>query len=402
MQGPRFGPRPLLHDTTRLGLALPNVVSISPDDGLRERSLSRRAERWDALHVLWDESELPRVRKCGRVSVRHDGSAAIRVSESNGAGYAGLATCGSVWACPVCSAKIAATRQQEIETAATWWEHHGGALAMGTFTVAHKVYNSLASVWDAVAAGWHSITSGRAWKRNCATFGVEGWIRIVEVTHGEHGWHVHVHVLFFLHHGLMPVERAALTAALLGRWQTGIGKHGFTASGVHGARLEMAHGTDAARVLSDYFTKGVYSADGSAPRVVGLEMARGDLKETRAGGSRTPFRILRDFYTDGDLDDLELWHEWERGSKGRRQSAWSKGLRDVCRLTRERTDDEIVAEELGSALDDVVVLPAETVRATAYQRAELLRVAQVDGADAVRKWLDRRGHVWHDPAQLRR
>jgi hypothetical protein len=264
------------------------------------------------------------------------------------------------------------------------------------------VSNSLASVWDAVSAGWHAITSGRAWKRNCATFGLEHWLRVIEVTHGRNGWHVHVHVLFFLHHGLGAVERATLSVALLGRWRSGIGKHGFDASNQRGVRIDMAHGRQAARTLSDYFTKGTYTADGTAPAAVALEMARGDLKKTRDGASRTPFGILRDVYTKGDADDLAMWHEWERGSKSRRQTAWSKGLREVSRLTREKSDEEIAGEESGSALDDVVVLPAETVLATAYVREYPLRLLEESGRAALVAWLDGQGLPWLEPGHSRR
>ncbi|OLM28013.1 hypothetical protein Ae717Ps2_6863c [Pseudonocardia sp. Ae717_Ps2] len=40
--------------------------------------------------------------------------------EPGTAGFGGLATCGSVWACPVCSAKISARRSKDLEQLINW------------------------------------------------------------------------------------------------------------------------------------------------------------------------------------------------------------------------------------------------------------------------------------------
>lgn len=377
------------------------TASVANPDATVERGRLRRADRYIARSHLWDLSTLKRVRLCGKVSVRQDKTVAVRHAIRDGrasVGYAGLYTCGSVWACPVCSAKIARHRQGEIEQTCAWWERQGGTLAMATFTVSHRRGQSLKSVWKAVTDGWHEITSGRAWKRNSATFGIEGWIRVLEVTHGANGWHVHVHTLFLLHHGLAQFEQHALSAALLGRWRTGIGKHGFSASSRRGVDLRQLHGADPARVLADYFTKGVYSPDGTAAAVAGLELARGDLKETRSGGSRTPFRILYDLLEYGDADDAELWAEWEQGSYRKRQMAWSKGLRELVRIT-DKSDEDIAADELGSADDDVLVLTAETVTATRYVRHELLDALEARGLPGLRDWLHVRGLSFMTPLE---
>ena len=46
-------------------------------------------------------------------------------SNSGIAHYAGLTTCGSIWACPVCSAKIRNTRALEISAATAAWDFAG-------------------------------------------------------------------------------------------------------------------------------------------------------------------------------------------------------------------------------------------------------------------------------------
>ena len=72
--------------------------------------------------------------------------------------------------------------------------------------------------------------------------------------------------------------------------------------------------------------------------------------------------MLRDGLTTGFLDDLELWRDWERVSKGRRQVTWSLGdhdLRTLAGLDPEQSDEEIAAEEVLHG-DDALALPHET------------------------------------------
>jgi hypothetical protein len=375
-------------------------TTVTPPADAGQRSRDRRADCLEAQSVLWQESKLKSVKLCGRSSLVADGSVAVRARVVDGrkvAGFAGLARCGSVWACPVCSRKIAAERQRQLEEAGRAWEKLGGALAMTSLTVSHRAGQRLTSVWDAVQSGWNQVTSGRAWKKITRSFGIEGWHRVTEVTVGANGWHVHIHVVLFLHHGLGHADRAELTRVLLARWRQGIAKKGFGASEQHGADVRMIHGADSAAVLADYFTKGVYTPDGSAAAAVALEAARGDLKQAR-GASRTPFGVLYDFIRRGDVEDLELWHEWERGSKGRRQTSWSKGFREFLALTAERSDAEIVGDEFGDATDNVVILPAETWKAVRPYRSVLLDLVEThESPHALSDWLEAHGLPWLPP-----
>ena len=86
--------------------------------------------------VLWHRSSLPRCRKCGRVPIA---SGVSMVDNAGVAHYRGLATCGSIWACPVCSAKIRNARALEIAEAAGNWHRAGNTVLMVTFTVPHDI-----------------------------------------------------------------------------------------------------------------------------------------------------------------------------------------------------------------------------------------------------------------------
>src|SRR5450830_1322733 len=99
---------------------LENIANNSSPNRAERRS-DLRKRRYLGREVNWGESRLKRCRDCGRVAITVGGSVAVRVSGGVG-GFAGLSTCGSVWACGVCNAKIMARRQLEIGAAVEVWK----------------------------------------------------------------------------------------------------------------------------------------------------------------------------------------------------------------------------------------------------------------------------------------
>lgn len=347
--GPASSPGPSLPSVSRQGL---------------------RSARFAAQRVLWDESSLPRVRKCGRVSVSGDSLVSVRATGAGAerrAGFGGLHTCGSVWACPVCASKIQGKRREEVATALGGW---CGAVGMVTLTMRHRQGQSLAALWSGVSRAWGRVTSGRWWKDAQAHYGIEGWLRVVEVTHGKNGWHVHVHAAVLLPVGTGSDELDALGVDMFARWSSALVSSGFAApllrSGGMDARLIYG-----AEVLGDYFTKTQYTPAESAAG----ELAGGGTKSGR-GGNRTPFEILADLYTHGDAEDLDLWHEWEAGSKGRRQLTWSRGLRERLLTEPELTDQELAEVDEGG--EDLLFFESATWREARWHRAALADAAERD------------------------
>ena len=85
-----------------------------------------------------------------------------------------------------------------------------------------------------------------------------------------------------------------------------------------------------------------------------MELTQTQSKVARGVHKTVPVWELLDGAIDGEVAPLRLWREWERGSKGRRQIGWTKGLRERFRIGQELSDEEIAAEELGR-VDDTVV-----------------------------------------------
>jgi hypothetical protein len=307
-----------------------------------------------------------------------------------------VVTCGSVWAEPVCNAKIMARRAVEIGAAIALWQAQGGQVAFLTFTMRHREGQALHGLWEALSGAWGLVTSGPPWVKAKERAGVAGWLRAVEVTHGRNGWHVHIHALVFLGSSATAATVAELHGRMFTRWAAALERRGLSALAVaQDARLIDG---PADQHLADYFTK----ATDDLHRL-GLEFTATQTKGTRSAlGTRSTWALLDDLEDLGDADALDRWHEWERGSKGRKQLTWSRGLRELLGLRREHTDEEVAGEEAGTADDTMVIITPEgwkTLCSNAVRLGELLDVAEDAGLLGVRRYLDRHGVGYVVPSE---
>lgn len=392
--------------------------------------------------MLWRESTLERVRKCKRVPIM-GGDVLIRdnVGTSH---YVGVATCGSIWACPVCGANIRNKRSQEISEATARWDGRGGGVYMATFTAPHDLGMRLKPLFSVISDGFRAVLSGRAWAgesraayakrvacweksgrdrgepepvrrpgeseraflrrreswevsgkargrdRPVRTVGIKerlgivGQIRSMEVTYGEHGWHPHLHVLIYTEDRLGDGQAEELRGYLRERWSRFIVKAGYRQPhDDHGVKVDRCvKATEAGKYIAKTQEGG---------RNPGNELARGDLKQGGEGG-RTPLEILDDFRWNGDSADLRLWREYEQVTHGRQCITWSKGLREILGADPERSNEELAAEEVGG--DDVAFIPGQTWKAITRMPglpAALLDASERGGLDGVNVLLRRYG-----------
>jgi hypothetical protein len=337
--------------------------------------------RYAQRQVLWAESALQRVRYCGRVPT---GSADLIAIKAQGevAHYAGLQSCGSIWACPVCSAKIRNTRAEEISAGAAAWEQAGNSVYMVTLTAPHDLGMRLAALLPVIADSFRAVIGGGSWQRLKKRTGIVGNIRSVEVTHGQRGWHPHLHVLLFITGDPGAYGLAALVLHFRARWRRAIVAAGYRPpDDLHGVRVDRC---ESAAEAGAYIAK---TQDGSS---VGNEMARADLKRGREA-HRTPFGILDDFRWTGDLADLALWHEYERATKAHQCITWSKGLKSLL-LVSDRDDEEIAAEEVGGEIVALIEVTAwREVTSVPGLPGYLLDQAEHGGIQAVSAVLARYG-----------
>lgn len=282
----------------------------------------------------------------------------VRCTCSGEAYPAAIATCGNVWACPVCSAKIRTRRASEVESGAQVWSALGGDLAMLTLTVRHHRWMSLPQVLEAVTGGWRRLQDLKSYRELRKLLG--GSIKAVEVTVGPNGWHVHIHVLFFVTPGVERSQVDQLAADLFDPWRRMAGEVlGVEPSKEHGIDLTWVDASAAA-----YVSK------------IGSEIANAGTK-----GGRDPF-VLLDAAGDGEAEAVGLFCEYADAMRGRQSLSWSKGLRSLLGLDRELSDEELAEQEEGGEL--VEVLPAGVWNGLVLRGDAADYLAEVE-----RKWAER-------------
>jgi Replication protein len=351
-------------------------------------------ERWYGLRAaLWTRSSLPRVRKCGRCR-RTAGGVGVRLSDGV-AGLAGLVTCGSVWVCPVCSRKIAARRALEVGSVVAAAVSEGFTVVLVTLTLRHRMGQPLGPLWDAVSDCWEAATKGRPWRASAASLGLVGFTRSAEVTYGSNGWHPHTHALLIMRAGVTDAELEQSIGGLIDRWGARAVWRGLAAPlpGVQDWRRVAS--SDVATV-TEYLSKTHKDVD---PSTIGLELTHTQSKSARtAYSTRSMWEVLEGAVTLGLAADVGVWREFETASKGRRALVWSRGLRERFALAPEQSDEDIAAEELGSAEDTLVTITAEGWDVLARFRPalipQILSVTEAGGWPALAHFLTENGIPW--------
>lgn len=388
-------------------------ANMTPRDAARQRrgsaasakarlvitpSTDRRSERWAMRDVLNDISRLERVRKCGKVPIGPLVSLK-RSGDKHGSGFGGLHTCGSVWACPVCAAKIASQRRLEVEQLADHAVHSGAVVSLLTLTQRHHKGQSLEELWAALSHAWNRVTSTRKWATLKEQLGLIGYVRATEVTHGKHGWHVHVHVLIISEKNPRitplfyqrkqgrrktpyPVEVVMPSDVIADRWKAALAQKNVDFLRDRGG-LDWQTADDA-HLVGRYVAK-----LGGGVGSIASETTLGAFKKARRG-NRTPFQILADFMETGSEDDLRLWHTYEKISRGKRALTWSHGLRDWAGLLAEKTDEQIAEEDNGG--ETVALFDKKNWKKVRKAGAvNLLNVLDSEGVSAAHRWLKTHG-----------
>lgn len=320
------------------------------------------------------------------------------------AAYSGLQHCGSVWSCPVCGASILVHRALEIGAVLGQAIAQGHQLAFVTLTLPHRRSQSLEHLWSSAQAAWQRAISGRTWRT--ASAGVEGWVRVWEVQYGLNGWHPHVHCVLVLAPDADGRDVEAVASGMFGRWSKGLISSGLDAPLLAAQDWQLVRGDQASSKLADYLVKMVESSSAELAASLGLELTHSmPGRAAESFKTRPVWSLLDELVATGEKRSLDLWHEWEAGSKGKRQVGWSKGLRErFAPEVEELTDAEVVDQELGSAADDVLGWDfrqwREFVRVPG-RLVELLEVSELGGAEAARELLDRWGVEYLDGQEFR-
>lgn len=337
----------------------------------QEARLERFALQSAARKLLWGS----RTAKCLRLvrGRRKDEERAPvievwRSIEHGTAHYAGLQTCGSVWACPVCAAKVSEFRRLQLLGLMERHKAAGGSCYLLTLTNPHTVGDDLWQLLKAQSKAMSAMNGNRSARKLWSDIDCVGTVRAQEVTHGlANGWHPHFHVLVFARAGLNLVE---CRRRFYAEWANACRLAKLPApSYEHGCRF------DGGNEASKYITKGLWGLD--------YEMTKSHIK--KAGKGRSPFDLLRSYLYDDDKQAGALFREYAAAFKGQNQLVYSKGLKDLYAV-EDLTDDEIVNHH-----DDAAALLGQIE----FEQWRLILAADLRG-----EVLELARHGWEPVARL--
>lgn len=307
--------------------------------------------------------------------------------------YGDVATCGSVWACPVCATIIQNRRRPEVQQLVDWAYEQGYQVSMLTFTFPHKSFDRLKFMLNSQADAFTKLRKGNSWDLFRKRFGFVGLVRSLENTHGSNGWHPHTHEIWVTK-SLTPSTRGDFEQFVKRRWRMACSKAGLLdeSSKAQSFAFDL-HAVDVRFDVStsDYLVK----QDNSRKWGVDREMTAQSAKVAPDGV--TPTVHPHEFLIRRQEGDDARYREYVTGMHGKRQLYWSQGLKDLCGL-KDLSDEEIVKEHAEKA--DLLAHLTDTqwniVRGN-DALAELLDAAEQGGWPAIRNLLQSLGHVFLEP-----
>lgn len=337
-----------------------NSVAVSDSDlrsierGLESlhRANSDRFRSWELRSVLWLESSLPALLQCGRVPITVSGEV-YPVPNGRNIYYSGLDSCGSVWACPVCSPKIHGRRRGDLALLLKCALEHGSG-AFGAYTLRHDRSQSLEYLQGCLSKCWSAVN--RDWAVRQAREKL-GWIGVVlsreHTFTWRNGWHPHLHPLHLFDRKVTVEQVADLQAIEFAVWKRFAEKLGLGTPLERAQELHLVVISEKKPLMDvvEYIAKG--NLNPRSAESVAWEMAPGNKKTyTQSSQSLTPFDILEKVSLSVTSKErskwLGVWHEYERATKGRSALTYSKGLRERFGL-RGVIKDEVEIQELEPA-----------------------------------------------------
>ena len=299
----------------------------------------------------------------------------VKYNDDTGrARFGKLILCGSVWLCVNCSWLISERRRRDLAAAL---DASGASLLLCSYTVQHHEFMLLPELLAALLDAFAATHRGEPFQRFKNRYGIRHFIRALEVTYGEHGWHPHIHQIILLLAALSDEQLDAFREWLQPRWITMLGKRGFTATLANGLDIRAGQMT-----VSEYVAKFGYEPRWSASH----ELARSNTKVARTASSRTPFALLEDYALNDDHEAGRLFVEFAKAFKGKRKLQPSDGFWSLLpEVEGDISDEEIAAaEDVNPAYEVLQTLSLEQWRLLVKRdlRGELLEYVEMTNGDA--------------------
>lgn len=413
-------------------------LHILTGDPLKARVNAKRAERYEALtqarHWLGLDARRnhPDAEYAGDVYRTHDclyvplgDVVKAHYSAQYQCGiFSGLVTCGSVWACPVCTAKIQQRRRAELSTLIEKAWDSGFRPAMLTFTFPHSKFDALDFMQKAQAKAFQSFRNSRGYKQLIEASNYKGLVRSLELLHGVNGWHLHTHELWLI--CVDPANRSEFERIIRLEWLKACSRSGLfgpdgeagkayrdyadTARRCDPSRSSRARDRDqdlfsrhidakAKMDIRNFLDYGVHFAwdasnsdylakqDESRYWGVDREMAAATSKRSFDGSGKPKGVHPHEFLIRREKGDHSRFIEYVNGMKGRSQLYWTNGLKDWAGV-EEKSDEEITQElQADAELFALVTLRQWKIIRKGRLRTALLEVIEQQDSELLLSFL---------------
>lgn len=378
--------------------SIANNVAANPADDRPVPSVSSRlqADRWMQRNAMRRVLRGTRVATCGRIARKDTEHIRVWFDKEHGGRYSGLQTCGSVWVCPVCNHKIQAVRRGEVEQMLQHCKKHGWDVVFATHTVRHDRTQSLKQVEDMASNVWRAVSQHRKVRAMKDRVNLVGYVRASEATwSAANGWHWHYHVYWIFLKPLkgrtvqIPVYRRAKDHTMYvdhfderdafddfretytRDWVDTAVKKGYAAPRFANQVFEtIDFGKEstmqaAARYCTSFKTATTPLTSKLGHELTDTQSKVGKVKRHANGKDvlhLTYWDFVRILSMPTDLRERTLSangltmeqveglaREYYRSTKGRKALVWSRGLRDMCGLGEELSDEEVAAQDYRNA-----------------------------------------------------
>ena len=299
--------------------------------------------------------------------------------------YVGLMVCGSVWVCAVCAFKIQALRALQVRAAIDAHVELGGSVWMVTQTVPHYLHNDLISLLNSFSKSFQAFKSGMTWVSIKDSFAISGYIKALEVTwSAQHGWHPHLHTIFFLDREQSEVDLKGLHSAMFAQWNRCTSRNGFAELSPKAFSIQ-----DASKV-KEYLNKmtGERYLWSSEHELTKLHTKKG------RNNSFVPYDFLRAYRETRDILYANLFETYSQAFHGKLHLTWSRGLKARYLITDQ--SDEDLAGEIGE--EDVFLAMLDFWQWSALRRlkgvrwrGEILQVVKEFGKEGLEHYLEGHG-----------
>lgn len=322
--------------------------------------------------------EQMRVCWCHRTIVTTSSDVGVhRVADGSNARFSGVSTCGSVWHCPVCAAKITEARREELNRAMVAHVRAQGDAYLLTLTFPHEADHPLPKLlanFDKALRKFKSCYQYKNILGKDGSAGRIGSVRSMEVTVStENGWHPHTHDLVFtktdglgermFDDGIRVDDAGNLDSMVIQElkkaWvgcltKAGLGDQSKITWMMQHA-LNVRGGKHAAEYIAKFGRDERWGASSELTRPhakIGAVGRDGEILHF------TPFQLLL-WAANGDGWSMHRFREYAAAFHGKRMLSWSPGLKARLLGTDDETSDEEIAaapladEQHIGALSDV-------------------------------------------------